>query len=162
KYISGGQKRRLSIGAELINEPSLLLVDEPTSGLDSNTAILVINTIKKIVDSLGVAVILTIHQPSIQIINTFDYLCFISRGRQAYFGPQKNLIGYIRGITNKSLPLYTNPSDYFIDLLSQDASIIDYFPKSNEYQLMQSEITRINNLSKVPIVIKEPEKRISL
>lgn len=162
KYISGGQKRRLSIGAELVNEPALLLVDEPTSGLDSNTAILVINTIKKIVDSLGIAVILTIHQPSIQIINNFDYLCFISHGQQAYFGPQKNLIGYIRNIINKSLPLYTNPSDYFIELLSENVSIINQFRQSNEYQLMQNEITRINNLSKVPIIIKEPEKKISL
>lgn len=61
KGISGGEKRRLSIGIQLVREPAVLLVDEPTSGLDSFTAHNVVRTIKRLAER-GRTVLMTIHQ----------------------------------------------------------------------------------------------------
>jgi ATP-binding cassette, subfamily G (WHITE), member 2 len=60
KGLSGGERKRVSIGFELITEPSLLVLDEPTSGLDSMTALKIIKFLKKEA-SRGMAIIMTIH-----------------------------------------------------------------------------------------------------
>lgn len=60
KGISGGERKRTSIGYELITDPKLLLLDEPTSGLDSSTAYKIIKLLKKEADR-GMAVMCTIH-----------------------------------------------------------------------------------------------------
>ena len=63
KGLSGGEKKRVSIGNEMIANPSVLILDEPTSGLDSYTAAHVIDLLKHQA-SLGKIIVLTIHQPS--------------------------------------------------------------------------------------------------
>mmetsp|Transcript_36401 Transcript_36401/g.55872 ORF Transcript_36401/g.55872 Transcript_36401/m.55872 type:complete len:89 (+) Transcript_36401:758-1024(+) len=68
KSISGGERKRTSIGYELITDPRLILLDEPTSGLDSSTALRIISMLKKEVEQ-GMTVIATIHQPSGDIFN---------------------------------------------------------------------------------------------
>lgn len=60
KGISGGERKRASIGYELITNPRLLILDEPTSGLDSNTAFKLIQMLKRESDR-GMSIILTIH-----------------------------------------------------------------------------------------------------
>ena len=61
KGISGGERKRTSIGYELITRPSLLLCDEPTSGLDSSTAAKIIKMLKKEAVDKNMTVICTIH-----------------------------------------------------------------------------------------------------
>lgn len=63
KGISGGERKRASIGYELITEPSILLLDEPTSGLDSMTALLIVEMLRQEANR-GMGVLCTIHQPS--------------------------------------------------------------------------------------------------
>lgn len=60
--ISGGEYKRVSIGFELITNPSLLILDEPTSGIDSNIALKVIKLLKKECQR-GMTIIASIHQP---------------------------------------------------------------------------------------------------
>lgn len=62
--ISGGQKRRVTIGNAVVKQPSVLFLDEPTSGLDSATAYEVMSLIKKLALQLNMAVIATIHSPN--------------------------------------------------------------------------------------------------
>ena len=62
KLLSGGERKRTSIGVELITDPSLLLLDEPTSGLDSNIALILVKLLKNQARK-GKTVIATIHQP---------------------------------------------------------------------------------------------------
>jgi len=86
KGLSGGERKRTSIGVEMITNPQILFCDEPTSGLDSFNA-------KKIVDVLisqakeGRAVISTIHQPSSETYANFDKLILMSEGSIIYQGP---------------------------------------------------------------------------
>ena len=81
--ISGGERKRTSIGVELITNPSLMLLDEPTTGLDSATALNVINVIKNLAKG-GRNVVSTIHQPSSDMFSQFDNLILLTRGSIIY------------------------------------------------------------------------------
>ncbi|KAJ1485051.1 P-loop containing nucleoside triphosphate hydrolase protein [Baffinella frigidus] len=74
--ISGGERKRLNIGCELIGSPSLLFLDEPTTGLDSFQAEKVVASLRALAD-LGHTVVCVIHQPSGAVFNTFDDLLLL-------------------------------------------------------------------------------------
>ncbi|EDO64381.1 AGAP009469-PA, partial [Anopheles gambiae str. PEST] len=84
--ISGGEKKRLSIGLELISNPSIMFFDEPTSGLDIIAAMQVVAHLKDLAAS-GRCVICVIHQPSSSILQMFDDLFVLSEGHCLYRGP---------------------------------------------------------------------------
>lgn len=81
------QRKRLSIGVELVAKPDLLVfLDEPTSGLDSQTAWSIATLIRKLSDN-GQAILCTIHQPSALLFQQFDRLLLLSKGgKTVYFG----------------------------------------------------------------------------
>lgn len=78
--VSGGEKKRVNIGVELMSKPSILFLDEPTSGLDSSSALLVMGSLKKLVESQGVTVLSVIHQPRKAIFDSFDSLILLGVG----------------------------------------------------------------------------------
>ncbi len=91
--ISGGQRKRVSIASELITEPPVLMLDEPTSGLSSNDSLALVRLLRSLANQ-GKTVLLTIHQPSIEILELVDALVVISRdettneeGRLVWYGP---------------------------------------------------------------------------
>lgn len=71
KGVSGGERKRTSIGVELITDPSLVFLDEPTTGLDSYTAFGVMETLKELA-AQGRTIVQTIHQPNSDIFDMFD------------------------------------------------------------------------------------------
>jgi ABC-type multidrug transport system ATPase subunit len=79
KGISGGERKRTSIGVELITNPSIIFLDEPTTGLDSETALNCMLLLKKM-SREGRTIISTIHQPSSQIYSSFDQLLLLVQG----------------------------------------------------------------------------------
>ncbi|OAY82738.1 ABC transporter G family member 18 [Ananas comosus] len=81
--VSGGERRRVSIGIDIIHKPSLLFLDEPTSGLDSTSAYSVVEKVKDIAKG-GSIVLMTIHQPSFRIQMLLDRLIILARGRLIY------------------------------------------------------------------------------
>ncbi|KAI9503815.1 hypothetical protein GGI26_005960 [Coemansia sp. RSA 1358] len=127
--VSGGERKRVSIGAELLTDPRLLFLDEPTSGLDSNSSQLVVELVKNIARERGIAVLMTIHQPSARIFNTFDKVILLSQGHLVYFGPTSTAIQYFSNI-GYQCPVHENPADYFVDLMT-----LDY---RNEHTLTES------------------------
>jgi ABC-type multidrug transport system ATPase subunit/ABC-type multidrug transport system permease subunit len=91
KVLSGGQRKRVNIAMELINDTPVIFLDEPTSGLSSYDAEGVINLLKAL-SIAGKTIIITIHQPSLDIFKEFDSLIMVSRdrggrGALVYFGP---------------------------------------------------------------------------
>lgn len=76
--VSGGERRRVSIGTDIIHKPSLLFLDEPTSGLDSTSAFSVVEKVKDIARS-GSIVLMTIHQPSFRIQMLLDHIAVLAR-----------------------------------------------------------------------------------
>ena len=124
--ISGGEKKRLSIGNELIgvmnneNEKVLIFCDEPTSGLDSFQAQRVIELLKDMTNK-GNTVITSIHQPRSSIYKMFDEITLISEGRVIYTGDAKTMPNYFSSI-GYPCPKNVNPAEYYIDLVSIDYS----------------------------------------
>eukprot|EP00697_Spironema_sp_BW2_P002343 gnl/Spiro4/13139_TR6966_c4_g4_i2.p1 gnl/Spiro4/13139_TR6966_c4_g4~~gnl/Spiro4/13139_TR6966_c4_g4_i2.p1 ORF type:complete len:427 (+),score=90.07 gnl/Spiro4/13139_TR6966_c4_g4_i2:46-1281(+) len=117
--VSGGERKRTSIGMELVTNPSLLFLDEPTSGLDSFTAYTVVRTLHDLAQNNGKTIVMTIHQPSSEIFHLFDDLLLLARGEVIYLGPAEGLVPYL-ATQGFVCPLYTNPSDYlFMEVLNQ-------------------------------------------
>jgi len=86
KGISGGQKRRVMLAMELLTEPSLLFLDEPTSGLSAQDALIVMDILRELADD-GKTILLTIHQPSLEIYKKMDNVIIVSSGKLMYYGP---------------------------------------------------------------------------
>ncbi|WAQ81529.1 hypothetical protein PtA15_1A871 [Puccinia triticina] len=121
--LSGGERRRLSIGLELIARPSVLFLDEPTSGLDSVSALRVVNVLKGLStgadEGHGTTIICSIHQPSSQIYHAFDHVCLLAPGgRQIYCGPTSEAVGYLGSRGLKCPPEY-NPADFLLEVASE-------------------------------------------
>ncbi len=100
KVISGGQRKRVNIGLELIREPSILFVDEPTSGLSSVDSEIVMNLLKEQVFN-GKLVIVNIHQPSSNLYKMFDRIIFLDKGGyQIYSGHPSEAVVYFKTKSN--------------------------------------------------------------
>lgn len=98
KGVSGGERKRTSIGVELITDPSLIFLDEPTTGLDSFTATSVMETLGDLARKDGRTVISTIHQPNSDIFEMFDRLMLLARGKIIYFNKASLAVDYFAGI----------------------------------------------------------------
>eukprot|EP00053_Salpingoeca_punica_P015740 m.145601 g.145601 ORF g.145601 m.145601 type:complete len:1425 (-) comp16788_c0_seq2:22-4296(-) len=113
--VSGGQKRRTSLGVELVACPSILFLDEPTSGLDSATALAVIQYIRSLaVNSNGkLGVILTIQQPNAHILSCFDHVLLLGRGGMTFFGTLAEAKDYFTSISLPP-PDAETPTDFYL------------------------------------------------
>jgi ABC-type multidrug transport system ATPase subunit len=100
KAISGGQRKRLNIGLELLREPTVLFVDEPTSGLSSRDSENIMDLLKELA-LRGKMVFVVIHQPSSDIFKMFDSLLILDVGGfQIYYGHPIEAVNYFRDIVN--------------------------------------------------------------
>ncbi len=100
KTISGGQRKRLNIGLELLREPSVLFVDEPTSGLSSRDSENIMDLLKEL-SLRGKMVFVVIHQPSSDIFKMFDKLLILDTGgHQIYYGNPVESITYFKKIVD--------------------------------------------------------------
>lgn len=100
KTISGGQRKRLNIGLELLRAPTILFVDEPTSGLSSQDSVNIMDLLKEL--SLnGKMVFVVIHQPSSDIFKMFDTMLILDvGGYPVYYGnPEQGLV-YFKTLVN--------------------------------------------------------------
>lgn len=116
KGVSGGERKRTSIGVELITNPSLIFLDEPTTGLDSYTATQVMRTLKDLAKS-GRTIVQTIHQPNSDIFELFDKLMLLAQGKVIYFNEASLAVNYFAGIGHRC-PELTNPADFFMSVMS--------------------------------------------
>jgi ABC-type multidrug transport system ATPase subunit len=114
------RRKRVSIGVELAAKPDILLfLDEPTSGLDGNSALSIVQLMRKL-SNAGQTILCTIHQPSSQMIELFDsLLLLIPGGKTAYFGPLgprcTTIIDYFARYTRRCGDT-ENPADYLLDI----------------------------------------------
>ena len=100
---SGGERKRVNIGIELVAQPSILFLDEPTSGLDASTSQEIMRFLTRIALK-GVNVIAVIHQPRYEIIQKCDNVLLLAKGgRTVYRGSVPNALQYFRSIGTKKV-----------------------------------------------------------
>ncbi|RKP05905.1 hypothetical protein THASP1DRAFT_19180 [Thamnocephalis sphaerospora] len=129
--ISGGQRKRVNIGMELVANPSVLFLDEPTSGLDSATSYEVCALLRNIAHRQRLTVAAVIHSPSPQAFNQFDDLLVLGKGgRVVYLGPRDQALDYFHRI-GFTCPPEDNPADFYIAVASgkvRSAFSADFHP----------------------------------
>jgi ABC-type multidrug transport system ATPase subunit len=93
KVVSGGERKRVNVAMELLNDPPVLFLDEPTSGLSSEDALSVMQCLRELARE-GRTILLTIHQPSRDVFRLMDNLAVVARdagsrnpARLVYYGP---------------------------------------------------------------------------
>ncbi|MED6169163.1 hypothetical protein PIB30_018881 [Stylosanthes scabra] len=112
--VSGGERKRVSVGQELLINPSLLFLDEPTSGLDSTTALRLVSTLFELARG-GRTIVMTIHQPSSRLFYMFTKVLLLSEGNTLYFGMGSEALDYFSSV-GFSPALAMNPADFLLDL----------------------------------------------
>ncbi|CAO3689827.1 unnamed protein product [Umbelopsis vinacea] len=152
--ISVEERKRLTIGMELVAKPHILFLDEPTSGLDSQSSYNIIKFIRKLADA-GMALVCTIHQPSSILFEHFDRLLLLARGgKVAYFGD----IGENSAVMNeyfesngaRRCEQVENPAEYILEVIGagingrskQDWT--EVWRNSKEAQAIKDELSSLN------------------
>ncbi|KAI3960800.1 hypothetical protein MKW98_026192 [Papaver atlanticum] len=142
--VSGGERRRVSIGVDVIHDPRVLILDEPTSGLDSTSALQIIDMLKIMAETRGRTIILTIHQPGFRIVKLFNSLLLLANGSVLHHGSVDQLQLKLRSI-GLQLPLHVNVVDFAIDSVEdlqheqQQVQLVSII--QDQLQLQQKRVT---------------------
>ncbi|CAL9205718.1 unnamed protein product [Musa hybrid cultivar] len=141
--ISGGERKRVSIGHEMLLNPSLLVLDEPTSGLDSTAASWLVATLSGLARK-GRTVVTSVHQPASRVYQMFDSVLLLSGGSCLYFGKAKDAMYYF-GSVGFAPRFHVNPADFMLDL-ANGVTQIDCQGDAEKSTVKQSLISSYNRL----------------
>ncbi|KAJ7975913.1 ABC transporter family protein [Quillaja saponaria] len=151
--VSGGERKRVSIGNEIIINPSLLFLDEPTSGLDSTTALRTVQVLQVIAEA-GKTVVTTIHQPSSRLFHKFDKLILLGKGSLLYFGKASEAMVYFSSVGCSPL-IAMNPAEFLLDLANGNLNDISVPSELEDKVQMGNTETETTNGKPSPAVVHE-------
>jgi len=149
--LSGGEKKRVSIGVELVSEPDVLFLDEPTSGLDSFQAFATLETLHALALD-GKTIVTSLHQPRSSIMDLIDNLVLITEGQIVYCGPSNIALEYLNRLGFKLFKNF-NPADFYLDLIA-----IDYRSESSFKDSKNRVNFLINEWSKIFLQVSFSEE----
>ncbi|KAF7148893.1 hypothetical protein RHSIM_Rhsim03G0058600 [Rhododendron simsii] len=168
--ISGGERKRVCIGNEIIINPSLLFLDEPTSGLDSTTALRIVEILQDIAEvdiyiyiyicisslwlQAGKTVITTIHQPSSRLFHKFDKLILLGKGSLLYFGKASEAMVYFSSIGCSPL-IAMNPAEFLLDLANGNINDVSIPSELEDKVQMENSEAETRNGKPSPAVVHE-------
>ncbi|KAK4272648.1 hypothetical protein QN277_021171 [Acacia crassicarpa] len=151
--VSGGERKRVCIGNEIIINPSLLFLDEPTSGLDSTTASRTVQMLQKIAEA-GKTVVTTIHQPSSRLFHKFDKLILLGKGSLLYFGKASDAMLYFQSIGCSPL-IAMNPAEFLLDLANGNINDVSVPSELEDKVQMGNSTTETRNGKPSPALVHE-------
>ncbi|KAF7684054.1 ABC transporter G family member 7 [Astathelohania contejeani] len=123
KNISGGEKKRVAIGVELVSNPHILFLDEPLSGLDSYNGIKILGVLRNLL-SFNKTILVTIHQPSEKMLEMFDGLILMHEGEIIFQGTIEECKDLMESCGYPK-PENMSLSEHFLDVVSLDVESID-------------------------------------
>ncbi|KAL6648774.1 hypothetical protein ACP70R_012998 [Stipagrostis hirtigluma subsp. patula] len=141
--VSGGERKRVCIGNEILINPSLLFLDEPTSGLDSTTALRIVQLLHDIAED-GKTVVTTIHQPSSRLFHKFDKLILLGKGCLLYFGKASEAMPYFQSIGCTPL-IAMNPAEFLLDLANGNTNDVSVPSELDDKVHMENQNMENNN-----------------
>ncbi|PUZ43932.1 hypothetical protein GQ55_8G046400 [Panicum hallii var. hallii] len=141
--VSGGERKRVSIGHEMLVNPSLLILDEPTSGLDSTAAARLVATLSALARK-GRTVVMSVHQPSSRVYRMFDSVLLLAEGSCLYFGAGRDAMDYFASV-GFAPGFHVNPADFMLDLANGFAQA-DYNFAAEGGSVKQSLISSYNKV----------------
>lgn len=116
--LSGGEKRRVSVGVELAARPTVICLDGSTDGLDASSAYEVLRSVQRLARGSNgqLCVLASIHQPNSRLLHLFDDMLVLGRGGSVYFGPVREAAGYFRSIGFPP-PQHQTITDYVLHIV---------------------------------------------
>ena len=126
--VSGGQRRRVAIGCELVVSPTLLFLDEPTSGLDSAAAYHVTAVLRRLASG-GRTVLAVIHQPASEVFEQFDLLAMLAAGSTLYFGAAAGAAPFFEATLGYGCPVGRSAPDHLLHAVNADFGDADAVTK---------------------------------
>ncbi|XP_047638123.1 ATP-binding cassette sub-family G member 5 isoform X1 [Phacochoerus africanus] len=162
--ISSGERRRVSIAAQLLQDPKVMLFDEPTTGLDCMTANQIVVFLVELARRDRI-VILTIHQPRSELFQLFDKIAILSCGELVFCGTPVEMLDFFSGC-GYPCPEHSNPFDFYMDLTSVDTQskereietyrrvqlIESAYKESAIYRKTLEDIERTKHLKTLPMI----------
>ncbi|XP_018045388.1 PREDICTED: ATP-binding cassette sub-family G member 4-like, partial [Atta colombica] len=136
--LSGGEKKRLTIALEFVNNPPVIFLDEPTTGLDELSSSQCIDVLQSLAH-FGRTVVCSVHTPSASIFKKFDHVYVVTDGQCAYRGTTDNVVPFLQSI-GIECPKHYNPADFIIEISTGDYG----------FDLIEQMITCVN--TKLPLL----------
>lgn len=116
--ISGGQRKRVSIGMEMVGLHPIIMMDEPTSGLDATAAQTLLQFAKDLTITMGTTIISVVHQPRFTSFMLFDQVVMLSRYGAVFCGSPTEAIAYYEKCLLAHVNINDNPADAIMDILT--------------------------------------------
>uniref|UniRef100_A0A2A4JW89 ABC transporter domain-containing protein n=1 Tax=Heliothis virescens TaxID=7102 RepID=A0A2A4JW89_HELVI len=114
--LSGGERKRISIALELLNNPPVIFLDEPTTGLDDVASSTCVSLLKRVARG-GRTVVCSLHTPSARLFAEFDHVYVVAGGRCAYQGTAAGVVPFLNEL-QLPCPKTYNPADFIIEVSS--------------------------------------------
>ncbi|XP_050680657.1 protein scarlet-like isoform X2 [Leptidea sinapis] len=115
KALSGGERKRVALAVQLLNDPPILFCDEPTTGLDSSAASAVVSRLRRLAIG-GKLVICSVHQPASGVFELFHQVVLLANGRVAFHGTNEQADNFFASL-NFKCPVGFNAAEYYVSLL---------------------------------------------
>ncbi|KAG8228307.1 hypothetical protein J437_LFUL007025 [Ladona fulva] len=109
--LSGGERKRLSIALELVDNPPVIFLDEPTTGLDDLSSAQCILLLQQLARG-GRTVICSVHTPSARLFAAFDHVFVVSEGQCVFTGPPHQVVPFLKSTLSLDCPTHYNPADF--------------------------------------------------
>ncbi|XP_071054571.1 protein brown-like isoform X2 [Onthophagus taurus] len=150
KNLSGGERKRLTLGVELLNNNQILFCDEPTTGLDSYNANSIIKKLNFLTQKNEKLIFVTIHQPSFEIFNYFTHIILIAPNKVFYQGEKSLIKEFFETKFHLFCPKNYNPADFYLksisnELISLDQNVIHQISIKSPKRLENFDLLKINN-----------------